>query len=272
MRATEVLMASPLVSEFTLEGYLSLIDAIRGQGYQVKRYDEAEYSSRHLIVRHDIDFDLDQAVLMAECEAKANVRATYFILLRTEMYNLFSDKGTQAVRRIAELGHDVGLHIDATLYGATKTALVHAVRDEASILSAVVRNAVTVFSFHRPSPDILSDEIQVEGLINAYNQRLFRDFWYCSDSQGGWRHGHPLAHPALVEGKGIHLLTHPVWWTSTANATPQQKLESFLNRRIELLDRELLRNCKVYKSTIQAHNSSQHKEAGMDADRVASDS
>lgn len=248
-------MSLPLITEFSLEGYLSLIESIRSHGYQVKRYEDASSSSRHLILRHDIDFDLDQAVRMAEVEAKAGACATYFILLRTEMYNALSGEGAKAVLRLAGLGHDVGLHFDATLYSPTKAALVAAVREEAAVLSGVVRKAVNVFSFHRPSPDVLNDEVQVEGMINAYNDRFFRAFGYCSDSQGAWRHGPPLAHPALAEGRGFHLLTHPIWWTGEPNATPQQKLESFLKRRIELLDREIQRNCRAYSSTIQANNS-----------------
>lgn len=248
-------MALPLVSEFSLEGYLALIDAIRAQGYQVKRYEDASSSSRHLILRHDIDFDLDRAVRMAEAEAEAGVSATYFILLRTEMYNALSGDGAQAILRLAALGHDVGLHFDATLYSPTSSALAAAVREEAAVLSGIVRKAVNVFSFHRPSPDVLNDEVQVDGMINAYNERFFRAFGYCSDSQGAWRHGPPLAHSALAEGRGFHLLTHPIWWTGEPNATPQQKLESFLKRRIELLDREIQRNCRAYSSTIQANNS-----------------
>ncbi len=248
-------MALPLVSEFSLEGYLSLIESIRAQGYQAKRYAEASPSSRHLILRHDVDFDLDRAVRMAEAEAKAGVSAIYFILLRTEMYNAQSSEGAQAILRLAALDHDVGLHFDATLYDPTQSALVAAVREEATVLSGIVRKPVNVFSFHRPSPDVLNDEVQVEGMINAYNERFFRAFGYCSDSQGTWRHGPPLAHPALAEGRGLHLLTHPIWWTGEPNATPQQKLESFLKRRIELLDREIQRNCRAYSSTIQANNS-----------------
>jgi len=248
-------MALPVVSEFSLNGYLSLIESIRGQGYQVKRYAEASSSARHLILRHDVDFDLDQAVRMAEAEAQTGVIATYFILLRTEMYNALSGEGAKAVIRLAELGHDVGLHFDATLHAPTKAALAVAVREEAGVLSGIVRKVVNVFSFHRPSPDVLNDEVQVEGMINAYNEQFFRAFGYCSDSQGAWRHGPPLAHPVLAEGRGFHLLTHPIWWTGEPNASPQQKLESFLKRRIELLDREIQRNCRAYRSTIQANSS-----------------
>lgn len=248
-------MSLPLITEFSLEGYLALIESIRSQGYQVKRYEDASSSSRHLILRHDVDFDLDQAVRMAELEAKVGACATYFILLRTEMYNALSGEGAKAVLRLAELGHDVGLHFDATLYSPAKAALVAAVREEAAVLSGVVRKAVNVFSFHRPSPDVLNEEVEVDHMINAYNERFFRTFGYCSNSQGAWRHGPPLAHPALAEGRGYHLLTHPIWWTGEPNASPQQKLESFLKRRIELLDREVQRNCRAYSSTIQENNS-----------------
>ena len=65
---------------------------------------------RFVIMRHDIDFDLEKALFFAEMEAELGVQSTYFFLLRTNHYNVFSREGTDIVKRILGLGHDMGLH------------------------------------------------------------------------------------------------------------------------------------------------------------------
>jgi len=83
--------------QFTLESYIAIVKAILAQGYQTVSYEGASPREKHLILRHDIDFDLDAAVEMAECERRHGLKATYFILLRTEFYNVASGQGLKAV-------------------------------------------------------------------------------------------------------------------------------------------------------------------------------
>ena len=47
---------------------------------------------------------------MAELEAEAGAAATYFLMTRSEFYNLASPSGEAAIERLRELGHRVGLH------------------------------------------------------------------------------------------------------------------------------------------------------------------
>ena len=63
-----------------------------------------------LILRHDIDLSLDAALRLAELEAAAGARATYFLMTESVFYNLASDEGERTLERLRELGHRVGLH------------------------------------------------------------------------------------------------------------------------------------------------------------------
>jgi hypothetical protein len=70
---------------------------------------------------------------------------------------------------------------------------------------------------------------------------------YCSDSRGGWYHGHPLDHPSVAQGRALQLLTHPVWWTLPAGEATA-KLKRFLLERYQLLDEELASQCQIHHS------------------------
>ncbi|MBT3172708.1 MAG: hypothetical protein HN333_14900, partial [Rhodospirillaceae bacterium] len=72
--------------------------------------------------------------------------------------------------------------------------------------------SVPMISFHRPAPALQGREGRIAGRMHAYEPRFFREIGYCSDSRGAWRHGHPLDHAAVVKGKALQLLIHPLWW------------------------------------------------------------
>jgi len=61
-------------------------------------------------LRHDVDDRLDSALRMAELEHRRGVRATYFVLHTAAYYG--SPGLLDALRRLQELGHEVGWHND----------------------------------------------------------------------------------------------------------------------------------------------------------------
>jgi hypothetical protein len=206
---------------------------------------DADPAQAHLIVRHDVDMELSAALSIAELEAEDGIKATYFFLVRSELYNAASQAGSSAIRRISALGHHIGLHFDAALYAGDAESLTVGIQAERAMLEQISGADVTSLSFHRPAPTLVGEAVQTLGLLNAYDPRFVSDFAYISDSRGAWRHGHPLDHAAVKAGRGLHLLTHPIWW-ATPEAEPQAKLEAFLDRCFDRLDQEVADNCKTY--------------------------
>src|SRR5688572_2723486 len=96
----------------TLDGYRQLIGGLQNVGYSIVKYEQADPKRRHLILRHDVDMCLARSVRMAEVEAEMGIQSYYFILVNTELYNINSRAGRFALRRLEELGHEVGLHFD----------------------------------------------------------------------------------------------------------------------------------------------------------------
>ncbi|MEX0703164.1 MAG: sulfotransferase [Planctomycetales bacterium] len=74
-------------------------------------------NGRVLIIRHDIDHDIETAVKIAHWERERGLRATYCVLHSAEYYGVWrgrtlhrSSEMVDAMLRIQELGHEVCLH------------------------------------------------------------------------------------------------------------------------------------------------------------------
>ncbi len=239
-------MAETKSDYFSLVAYRELIRDLQRRGYRVADYKLADPRERHLILRHDVDFDLGAATTMAEAEAADGLQATYFLLLRTEFYNMLSASAGANARRLIELGHRVGLHFDRANSIDDIDELDRLVRMDCDILENAVGVPVESVSFHRPVQKLFGGDLVLGGRFNAYSRRFTLEMGYCSDSRGGWHRGHPLQHSALEHGQALHLLTHPIWWVSPDQTLPRKKLAEFLQRRIGLLDREISQHCKAY--------------------------
>lgn len=232
--------------DFTPAGYVALVQSFAGRGYEIRSYRDAGPAKAHVILRHDIDFDLGAAVRMGEAERAKGWRAHYFVLLRTEFYNPFSRVGREHLRALCAQGHEVGLHFDASQYPGDLEGLRAGVRGECAILEQAIGQPVSHFSLHRPSPGLVDRGFAVEQKINAYAPRYVQEIGYCSDSRGAWDHGHPLDHPRIGANKALQLLTHPLWWFE-GQGTSQRSVEYVLDRRYANLEREAAANCVVYR-------------------------
>ena len=226
---------------FTAGGYRALIEALRARGYTVRSFETAEPDAAHLVLRHDIDLAIEAALPIAELEAELEAPAHYYVLLRSELYNPFTPRSRTLLGRIRSLGHEIGLHLDASLYDSEDAdALDRAAAAECRILEDMTGAPVSTISFHRPAPALLGHDRPLAGRPHTYMPRFFEDMGYCSDSQGRWRFGHPLDHKAVAEGRALQLLTHPIWWTTGAAADPAAGLERFLAHRADILKTEVL--------------------------------
>lgn len=199
--------------EFTYDAYRNLLQLLKQEQYSFRDYHTYEDTQRCVILRHDIDQSPLAALKMAELEAEEGVRATYFLLLRTDFYNPTSKVMLSAVRKIHDLGHEIGLHFDEMAYDGTLTPeeTVQKILLEAQMLSSILQLPITTVSMHRPSKNTLEADFQIPGMINSYGKTFFHDFKYLSDSRRNWRE------PVLDivrsgEYDRLHILTHAFWY------------------------------------------------------------
>lgn len=179
------------------------------QDFTLERLDRLYATREDVTWRHDVDFDPDAALRMAEFEAERRVRSTFYVMARSEFYNPFAKATRGILRRIRTLGHQIGMHVDLeqprTAPVTTETMRVTCRWDRELFDSGGVYVSDRV-SFHAPPRSIYWRD--VPGFDHALAGR-WRDRCL-SDSRGVWRE-EPEAFLQRVEGP-VQLNLHPEWW------------------------------------------------------------
>ena len=202
---------------FDLAHYSDLLEAAKAGGYRFASFEDAPREGA-LILRHDVDLSLDAALRLAELEADAGAQSTYFLMTGSVFYNLSSQEGEQAIGRLRELGHRVGLH---------------AVYPRLELDERFDR----VVAWHNPVPEYMRAPL-ADGRINVMEAPWFDPATYRSDSNQHWRSGCP--HDDLRAGAfpWLQLLTHPEIWAyqgETMGQTMRAMLEAEKKRRLQQL-------------------------------------
>lgn len=218
--------------DFSFKSYIELIENIGAAGYQFLTFDDFA-ADGGAIIRHDIDYSLDKAVKMAEIENSirtVKVKSTYFLMLSSDFYNLFSVEGKIAIDHILASGFEIGLHFDEQRYDSfdgSDPKIIEHILDEAEILSRLTGQNVTKISMHRPSKKLLQTDLQIPGMINTYSHTFFKDFKYVSDSRRRWRE--PISE--IIERRiysKIQILVHPFWYNDV-NLELEDSVKTFVN-------------------------------------------
>jgi len=201
---------------FDLEHYAEILEAGKVGGYRFAFFADGPERG-DIYLRHDIDLSLDAALRMAELEAEHDVSATYLLMTKSVFYNLASSEGVDAIARLRELGHAVGLH---------------AVYPDVELDDRFD----PVVSWHNPDPEKMSTPIP--GALNVYAEPYFDRPSYRSDSNQHWRSGCP--HEELRGGgfPWLQILVHPEIWAyegATMGLTMRTMLNAEKERRLEQL-------------------------------------
>lgn len=207
---------------FTYSYLIELYDCLKDQGRVFSRFsDPPDHDKKQVYLRHDIDVSLHRASEMAELDAKHEVNATFFFMVDNDIYNLYSTTHQQIIKRIIQLGHDVGLHFMPKYEDLD--SLNKQLKRETFLLSSLLDYPVSSFSVHRPSPNFLNSEFQLGDLVNTYNPAYYGPEKYITDSNQHFRCGDPLAFIKQFEGPILQIVIHPIWW-SEQGQTLEQKL------------------------------------------------
>ena len=205
---------------FSYGDYKEIIRIIKSTGLQ-SNYMDALHKDKFIIMRHDVEYSVERAWQLAKVEQSMDFTSTFFFQWTNNSYNILSRKNMDIIKDMHERGQQIGLHF--ALNGMTDMEQIKKrIRMEIDILSEMFGFAITEFSVHRPSNDVLRENIKLDGLLNAYQDEFFTyadkitsdtklNVKYMSDANHIWRYGYP--DEANITGHDkVQILTHPFAW------------------------------------------------------------
>lgn len=213
-------------ADFTEASYRELLRRARAR-YRFAGFEES-LDVPHVLWRHDVDVSMQRARCLARIEHDEGAKATYFIHLRSLYYNVLNTDTHRAIAEIVALGHDIALHFDTLHYGRglARDAFEEALAFEAGLLKREFGVRPTAVSFHLYGvlPDPMPEDDRIQGLVNAYSNRLRSTYGYVSDSNGVWLYRRLLDVLAAGIEERLQVLTHPEWWTPEV-MPPRRRLQ-----------------------------------------------
>lgn len=210
---------------FTTATYRRMVGILVERGFAFGMFDGLDWAEPVVYLRHDIDLSIRQAHAFAQTEAEHGFRSTYYCMLDNPLYNPATTANRAMLAEIMELGHEVGLHVVAPP-SAPSGDLGRWIARDCNLLAAMLERPVRTFSFHRPPAEVLSSEVRVPGLCNAYGPEYFSSDSYISDSNHRWRCGDPVAFVEAFSASRLQILTHPVWF-GEASESGETRFRSF---------------------------------------------
>jgi hypothetical protein len=214
--------------DFTEKSYRAILTEVSSRRRFVS-FTEKDTGVDIVLWRHDVDCSPQRALVLAGIEAEMGLQATYFFMLNSEFYNILEHSNSAIIRKIAEMGHWLGVHFDPSWHVAPHSVqreLPQQLEADLDVFRGLLGVEPVAFSFHNPDtgPWLSYDQDTVCGLVNAYGRTLREKFEYCSDSNGYWlfkRLNDVVGEPV---DKPLHILTHPEWWTPAA-MNPRARIE-----------------------------------------------
>ncbi|MEO8149874.1 MAG: hypothetical protein ABI723_19700 [Bacteroidia bacterium] len=217
--------------DFTIAEYEKLLVAAKAH-YEFAAFTDLPSAKKFIVWRHDVDLSLHRALQLAQIENAHNIKATYLLLPHSEFYNLFDSENSDLVKKIINLGHDVGLHFDSHFYGIENVSqLEKYLLREKRWIDETYGTDIKAFSFHNTTPFTMScKQWQYAGLINTYAEMFQTNVGYCSDSHGIWRFRRLLDLLQSGEEHSLQVLTHPEWWVEEV-MSPRQRIQRCITGR-----------------------------------------
>ena len=242
--------------EFTLKEYQDLLIHFRKSHEIVPFRDYNTVKEKNSIVlRHDIDYSLKHAKIMAQIESDLGVKSTYFLLFSSPFYNLLDQENIGLAKDIAEMGHEIGLHYDVTVMmkGNRKNpeSLLHS---QVEILSNIANQKVETIAMHNPS--ISGEDIfRNTPYRNAYQAEFVEEMAYFSDSCMAWRNGFIEHLKSNSFPEQFQFLIHPILWTDD-KMERFDKLEWFSKVKMDELNGYINEAKEIWKnhSGVKEHN------------------
>lgn len=203
---------------WTYSDYKKSLEQFRENNYSITSFEQfiKMPNKKHLILRHDIDFNLNAAYNMAQIDHQLGIKSSFFLRVCANGYNLSASPSIKIINEMLNMGHELGLHVDTGMEKIWGCSTETSILKQFNIFEEAVGITPKGFSLHMPSVlgginecDAIKEKLNLT--YHAYENRFTEgEFKYISDSMKMWREK-PL-NSFIGNVNKIHLLIHPVWW------------------------------------------------------------
>lgn len=225
-----------------LNNYFVFLKLLRKK-YKFKFFNEKIFKYKDIILRHDVDYHIDYALELAKIEKKLNIKSTYFFLLRSDFYNLFSFESINKINIIKKLGHKISLHFDDAIYN--KNLKINFLREK-KFFEKMMNVKIDIISFHRPLKKYIQSNKRVFGISHTYQSKYMKKIKYFSDSRNKFSYGNPLSTLEYKKNISMQILIHPIWWVSKFDQNSKIKFKKLLQDKQSVLIKNLKLNSQIY--------------------------
>lgn len=203
--------------------------------------EEATVKEPFILWRHDVDIEWQAVQRMARIEYEEGINSTYFLMLNSWFYNLFSNEARETINILKECGHNIGLHCDLEVQRDEKVN-DNLVNNKVEKDFLIIDNAYPdvferVVSFHNPPKDVINREFS--GFYSTYAPKFFNEIKYLSDSNRNWREGRPENWYNTVNNPKLSILLHPIIW-KYGGVTMSDAIKFYLEEKQESTIQKLI--------------------------------
>ena len=167
-----------------------------------------------ILLRHDVDLSLEDALKMAEVENKLKIVSTYFIRIHATRYNPFDHNNYAVLQKLIKMGHEIGLHQEVYNFCQNDKDRIKLLSFEKKIIETMLGQPVYGVSSHLPKKNTIKlSETVLKSCGFRYHAgglQFNKGAIFVSDSNRRWKGS------SLMEAIGRHdkILAniHPIWW------------------------------------------------------------
>jgi len=202
---------------FNLETYQKLLLSLRESGRRFRLFTEKPLNG--LLLRLDVDFDLEWAASLAVENQKLGIQGTFFVQLASPLYNTLTPESRQALQQITAAGQELGLHY----YHQGGKLDVGRLKREYELLLSISPGAERVVAWHNPEEPLkpLIDGAGEAGFLSTYMKEFYGAGKYVSDSNCERLPEDILAFATKTDSPVVQVLLHPINWVMGGQSMPE---------------------------------------------------
>jgi len=219
---------------FTIQHFKECIELAKDKDYSIVPPIGLLEQDKVIVLRHDIDWSIENAYELANIEYDLGISAAYYVYMHSPTYSALAPKNMSMIRQMYGMGHEIGLHYDSR----------YSMSFEMDILSRIHNKAIYSCSQHYPGETKHED---YQGIVDCKDL----DLKYISDSGMNWRE--KCMCNWIGKKDKLQILVHPEWWVSDSKDREDglhklyMSLEGEMVASMRTIKQDLVQYCKGLK-------------------------